>query len=570
METFRKASPGRSGRSATVLHVRRFALVVGAFSLLAGGVGLASGLSASGLPATTTTGTTTAPATTVVSTAPTVLAFSGHGWGHGLGMSQWGAYGYALHGWTYDKILAHYYTGTTLGTTKVATVRVLVASEKKPALSSTVPWTVTDAAGTKAQLAAGSLTLTLTPKLALAGQPALQPPLTFTAAQPLSVDGHAYRGKLVLSLDGKLVDVVDDVALESYVKGVVPSEMPSNWSLEALKVQAVASRSYALANLAPKGKAFDLYSDVRSQAYGGVAAETPTTNAAVDATKGQVVLYAGKVADTLFSASSGGRTASALESTGINVPYLVPVDDPYDTISPYHDWGPVLVDAAQAVKALQLTAPIDDVQAVDGPSGRVKTVTLSSTDDSVKSVTGNELRTALDLRSTWFTPALLQLLPAAKAMTYGGAVSLSGLAIGAQGVSLEQKTGSTDWTPVGALIPSVSGAFATVVKPQVTTWYRLVWGDVRAGLAKVSVAARVAATPGTTGVQGTVRPVVAGVVVELQEQQPDHTFATVSSTVTDAAGSWGFTGALQAGSYRVRCAPGNGIAAGLSPTFVVQ
>ena len=96
---------------------------------------------------------------------------------------------------------------------------------------------------------------------------------------------------------------------------IFPAEMPSGWAPEALKAQAVAARSYALANLA-KGRPFDLYSDTRSQVYGGVKAESTKTSAAVDATKGEVVLFNGKVADTLFFSTSGGRTASALESTG--------------------------------------------------------------------------------------------------------------------------------------------------------------------------------------------------------------------------------------------------------------
>ena len=115
--------------------------------------------------------------------------------------------------------------------------------------------------------------------------------------------------------------------------------MPSNWPAEALKAQAVAARSYALANLT-KGRAFDLYGDTRSQVYGGIAAESPAASAAVDATKGQVVLYDGKVADTLFFSTSGGRTVSALEATGDAVPYLVSVADPYDTLSPLPRLGP--------------------------------------------------------------------------------------------------------------------------------------------------------------------------------------------------------------------------------------
>ena len=568
MEAFRKACGRPRKGSATVPRVGRFAVVLGAVAALALGV-LASGILAAGPPTTTTsstaTGTTvsTVP-TTTVSTASSVLAVSGHGWGHGLGMAQWGAYGYAQHGWTYRQILGHYYTGTTLGTAKVAIVRVLVASGTKATLSSTVPWTVTDAAGTREQLAPGPLVLTTA--FAIAGLPALKPPLTFTAPQPLSVGSAVYRGKLVVSLDGKALDVVDDVGLESYVKGVVPAEMPSTWSPEALKAQAVACRSYALANLA-KGRPFDLYGDGRSQVYGGVADETDATNAAVDATRGQVVLYAGKVADTLFSSSSGGRTASALESTGIDVPYLVPVADPYDTISPYHDWGPVLVDATRLVKQLKLAGPIVDASEVDGASGRVKTLTLTSAADAATVISGNQARAALGLRSTWFTTALLQLQASAGTMTYGGAVSLTGFVRGAQGVSLESKTATTDWAPVGALLTAEDGSFSTVLKPQLTTSYRLVWGTVRAGLARVSVTARVAATMGTAGVQGTVRPAALGAPVQLQEQQADGTWSTLSSTVTDATGAWTFGGTLQAGTYRVRAAPGHGIAAGMSASF---
>src|SRR4051794_24197671 len=421
METFGKAWREARETSATVTRVSRFAVALGALALLVCG-GLASAILAatpviSGAATGTSAPTTTAIAPTLTSTAPSVLAFTGHGWGHGLGMSQWGAYGYAKHGWTYDKILTHYYPLTTLGKASVTTVRVLVAQAKKVTLSSEGPWSATDRTGAKTALDAGPLTLG--PKLVLDGA------LTFTAKSPISVDGKAYRGRIVVSGDGKLLTIVDVAGLEAYVKGVVPAEMPSSWAPEAVKAQAVAARSYALANLA-KGRPFDLYGDTRSQVYGGVAVETVASNTAVDATQGQVVLYNGKVADTLFFSTSGGRTASALESTGIAVPYLVPVADPYDTLSPYHDWGPALLDAAFVAKELKLSGAVASLQTANGPSGRVKTVTVTSSDDAVVTLTGNQVRTALGLRSTWFTPTLLQLLPVAKTITYGGATMVKG------------------------------------------------------------------------------------------------------------------------------------------------
>src|SRR4051812_41231740 len=189
METFGKAWLGRRGGSATVTRVGRLALLLGAGALLAGGgagaallaTGPDSAVAAAGTSTTTTTTTTTA--VTNVSTSPSVVAFTGHGWGHGLGLGQWGAYGYAQHGWTYQRILTHYYPGTTLGSAKVAAVRVLLAAGKQATVESTAPWSVIDAAGTKVELDPGRLVLKA--KLLVPGHPDLAPPLTFAAPQPL-------------------------------------------------------------------------------------------------------------------------------------------------------------------------------------------------------------------------------------------------------------------------------------------------------------------------------------------------------------------------------------------------
>ena len=150
-------------------------------------------------------------------------------------------------------------------------------------------------------------------------------------------------------------------------------------------------------------------------------------------------------------------------------------------------------------------------------------------------VTGSQLRTLLELRSTWFTPALLSLAPAAKTITYGGAVSLTGFARGVDGVSLEAKTAGQDWTPVGDLLLDGEGAFATVLKPQVATQYRLVSGTVRAGLAKIAVAPRVDAQVTAAGARGTMRPALAGAPVQLQ-QQAGTAWSTLATGVTDASG----------------------------------
>jgi len=542
--------------------VGRLALRLGAVTLLVLG-GAASSLLAAragGAPSATTAAATT-------SSAPTVLAVSGHGWGHGLGMSQWGAYGYARHGWSYDRILAHYYPGTALDAARVSTLRVLLLQAPSAVVSSAVPWTVIDAAGARAKFPPGSFTLR--PKLALPNRK-LVAPLTFAAAQPIEVGGRPYRGRIVVSAAGNRVQVVDAVALEAYVKGVVAAEMPPTWPAQALEAQAVATRSYALANLTA-GRGFDLYADTRSQVYGGVAAETAASNAAVDATKGQIVTYGGKVADTLFFSSSGGRTGSALEELGTSVPYLVPVADPYDAASPYHDWGPVLFDAAAVAKRLKLSAPLADVQVDTGSTGRARDVTLVAADGSQRVLAGAQFRVALGLRSTWIEPTVLQLQAAARTMTFGGAASLAGFARGpAAAVSLEARTATQDWTPAGALVLQANGTFTTIVKPAVTTWYRLAFGSARAGLARVAVAPRVAAVVSPTGAVGSIRPVVAGAPVQLQRQTASGSWTSVATGATAADGTYAVAQALQAGSYRVRCAPGHGLAPGFSPAATVS
>ncbi len=199
--------------------------------------------------ATTTAGTTTTTAPTVTtSAASSTLIVTGHGWGHGMGMAQWGAYGYALHGWTDTAILTHYYTGTTIGPGPSPIVKVLLADrQRRLTLSSAAPWQVVDGAGTKVALPAGKFVLR--PSFVVAGK-TLVSPLTFSSATaPLQLGKKPYHGTFVVISNGTREQIVNDVGLESYVDGVVGSEMPSNWPAAALQAQAIAARSYALAQL---------------------------------------------------------------------------------------------------------------------------------------------------------------------------------------------------------------------------------------------------------------------------------------------------------------------------------
>ena len=107
------------------------------------------------------------------------------------------------------------------------------------------------------------------------------------------------------------------------------------------------------------------------------------------------------------------------------------------------------------------------------------------------------------------------------------------------------------------------------MSPRLSTQYRLAWGDVRAGLAKIAVSPVVTATVTAGAISGSVQPAVVAAAVELQRQD-GIAWTTVSSTTTDATGAWSFPGTLAPGTYRVRCAPGHGLAPGLSTPVVVQ
>lgn len=137
----------------------------------------------------------------------------------------------------------------------------------------------------------------------------------------VSTKGKWYRGKLMIKNIGGKLTVINDIELEDYLKGVVPSEMPPSWEFEALKAQAIAARSFALANLGKQAKyGYDLKDNTEDQAYGGASAETNVTNRAVDETHGLVLTYDMKIISAYYSASAGGMTSTSV--WGGYVPYL--------------------------------------------------------------------------------------------------------------------------------------------------------------------------------------------------------------------------------------------------------
>ena len=509
-----------------------------------------------------------------------VFVVSGRGWGHGVGMSQYGAYGQAQAGRTYDQILGHYYSDTTIGKAGRKEVRVLLAEGRQAVtVSSAAPFVATDATGATFKLAKGAVTLRSDLTLPSAdgtGPVRAKAPLVVRPGKNavLTLDGKAaYRGKLELVPLGGFLRVVNIAALESYLQGVVAGEVPYSWPAEVLKAQAVAARSYALANLV-KGKPFDLYSDVRSQVYLGVAAEKPSTTKAVTETAGEVVLYGGKVATTYYFSTSGGRTASAADVFGFDVPYLQSRPDPWDKASPHHRWGPILLGARTVQSKLGTEARVVDATGVPTPSGRLRSLALQTTSGS-ESVPGTLVRTALGLRSTWITVGVVRLdRPASALVTFGSAARLTGIARLLGTPRIGASTDGSSWTAGTEVTFDKNGVVTADVKPTRTTRFRLQAEGAASAAVLVQVAPKVQLTRPTladpTTIRGTVRPRLAGAVVTV-ERRKGTAWMVVGDATVDGVGVFtvGLDVAVPTGAYRARVAETAGYAAATSEVLQV-
>ena len=208
-----------------------------------------------------------------------------------------------------------------------------------------------------------------------------------------------YRGKvLVVPVEGR-VTAINWVDLEAYLYGVVGSEMPASWPLEALKSQAVAARSYALYRRdRTQGQLFDVGGTTAHQVYRGLAGEAPSVHAAVNATQGQVLTHGGRVIEAVFHSSSGGHTENSEDIWQRPTPYLRGVAD-FDQEAPVFQWS----ETFSAQQLGQRIVGIGQLQSVaterSTPRGRIVSMRLQGSQGS-RTLTGPELRQALGLRST--------------------------------------------------------------------------------------------------------------------------------------------------------------------------
>jgi stage II sporulation protein D len=333
----------------------------------------------------------------------------GRGFGHGVGMSQWGVYGYAVHGKSHRFILRHYYSGTSVGKLNGAhVVRVLVdiaagdvgfggaTSACGVRLDRDRSYAAHRSFGTvRLRSSAGRTLANCGPKLRAAGNGTIR------------IGSELYRGALEVvptSSNAGFLNAVNAVALDQYVKGVIPNESPPSWPMAALRAQAVAARSFALTGRID-GNGFDLYDDTRSQVYEGIASEAARANRAADETRGEVVRYDGQVAQTFFSACSGGHTESVQNVFfGPPIPYLVGVSDPYDHYCPLHTWTLRFSGAEISAKlGGYLSGRLKRVVVTKrGVSPRIVQAKLYGT-GGVTTIMGDQLAAALDGYDRWMT-----------------------------------------------------------------------------------------------------------------------------------------------------------------------
>ena len=235
-------------------------------------------------------------------------------------------------------------------------------------------------------------------------------------AGELSLDGRRYRGALELRHKGGGLTAVNIVPIDGYLRSVVPEEMPVDWPAEAIKAQSVAARSFALASRGRHAsEGYDLCTTTHCQLYTGTAAEKSASNAAIKATRGEVLTYGGKPIEALFHTDSGGMTENSEAVWGSHVPYLRAAKDTPAKTMPWtktisradlerklaakgHDIGKV---RSIALSPLAIGRAAKDRTA----SGRVKTMTVKGTKGTA-TLSGTTWRSLLGLKSTLFDAKL--------------------------------------------------------------------------------------------------------------------------------------------------------------------
>jgi len=228
----------------------------------------------------------------------------------------------------------------------------------------------------------------------------------------LQIGPKPYRGEIILTMVGGKFNVVNQLSVDDYLKGVLPREVGPTWAKESLKAQAVASRTYLVSHLGQHGRdGFDLCSDVHCQVYGGVDKEHPATNTAVDETRGEVLFYKGKPIKSFFHSNCGGSTEEAEHVWQIeHLNYLPRKKCGFGTANPRYHWVKDISNS-EILRLLKAKTRVTGTKLVSiqikmkSGSGRAEKV-MVKTDTGVFTLKGNNFRIALGpeaIRSTLWT-----------------------------------------------------------------------------------------------------------------------------------------------------------------------
>ncbi|MGY1619685.1 SpoIID/LytB domain-containing protein [Geodermatophilus sp. SYSU D00691] len=420
------ASPRRLGGSA-----RRAVRIAATAVVVVLGLSLVGGSGPAGAAATDR----------VTFPADGVVKLAGHGYGHGRGLSQYGANGGARSGATSAQILDFYYPGTASVRSAPWGVKVQVTNDGDDVLVlADAGLAVHDlATGGGGVLPGGPVAWRIVRSAGKYGVHFQQPdghweawtiggsqlfdgPVQFSGPAIVRVvrpgDVRGYRGAVLGVASGTGLVTVNNLSLQDYLRGVVPREMPASWPAAALEAQTVAARSYTVAKMLrkPAGQYWDICDTTACQVYAGARTwvngaltlkEEASTDAAINATDGIVRQSGGATILAEFSSSNGGWTVDG------GVAYLQARQDPWDGVvaSAAHSWSASLSKATlQSAFPSVGTLVSLEVTSRDGRGewgGRVLTVVLRGVNSSgaatAVTVTGNQIRSAAGLRSNWFT-----------------------------------------------------------------------------------------------------------------------------------------------------------------------
>jgi len=213
------------------------------------------------------------------------------------------------------------------------------------------------------------------------------------------VGDKRYSGLINIKNFKNEIFVVNIIGIEKYLTSVVGSEMPHKWPMEALKAQAIASRTYALKKIG--NNLYDIDSTQRDQVYNGLESKTYKTNKAVKYTRSLVITHKGKLINALFHSSSGGMTENSENVWSNKYPYLISVKD-FDQKNPKLYWKKIFSN-----KELQILFPIiggiNNIELFDiTKTGRVKNIKLVGNYGSIN-LSGTNFRKKMGLKSTLFS-----------------------------------------------------------------------------------------------------------------------------------------------------------------------